>query len=142
MGRKRCTALSELLRSRREMLGLSELDLSRRTGIAIQWVRELETGRQKRIQQGTARRLADALNLDISLFKNFVGSTRSKILSASGRLIRSRRNELCLSQEELAEKLAITKSYLSRLEICGVRRPHPNLVRKLREVLAIEILPR
>lgn len=59
-------------------------------------------------------------------------------LLAIGQLIKARREEIGLGQEELAEKLGVTKSTISAYET-GQRKPTLDRAKILSEILNIEV---
>jgi transcriptional regulator with XRE-family HTH domain len=58
------STFAELLREYRLAAGLSQQELAERAGMSVRGISDLERGVRRRPWPGTARRLADALNLD------------------------------------------------------------------------------
>ena len=53
------------LRVLRSSAGMTIADLARVSGVSAKTISNIETGRVRRMQSGTARKLANALNTDV-----------------------------------------------------------------------------
>lgn len=115
------TDLGKLIHSRREELGLTPRQLAKRVKRHPSQIYNLEGGQTKSLYRSTAKNLAQALRLKMAVFKDFLfpplGQNERETASRLGGLIRSSRKELGFTQEELAQKLGVSKQYISQVEI-------------------------
>lgn len=110
------TEFGKFVRSRREQLGLTWDELSKRLQMSRAQVCGLEVGRQQGVRYRTLKLLAKALDLEISALSKFISAREKVTNSILGQLVRSRRKELKLSQKELANNLRVTPQFVSQIE--------------------------
>lgn len=135
------TEKGNLIRGRREQLGLTFAEFARRMGISLEKARRMEISKYPNIgRYSTLRLLAHALELEPAVLIRFVGWQRKQADSDLGRLIRSRREGLGLSCAELGRKLGISRAAMSQIEL-GETRLSQNDIKfaKLAKALRIDI---
>lgn len=137
---KPTTELGKLIRSRRKELGLTLADFAKRMGITLQRARRLEIRKSPRIRYGLIKLLASTLNLDLSAFAQFVGTTRKQTTSKLGQLVRTRRKELGMSIRELAKKLHVSYQFVSQIELgqCSLSKSD-DMIKRLAQVLKLDV---
>lgn len=113
---KPTTGVSQLIRSRREELGLSRQDVANKMGTYAYVVKDLETRTNPRLGYGRAQEVAKALALKPIVFAPYVGRVGKPTTSALGKLVRSRRKALIMSGYKLAKKLRVSPQYVHEIE--------------------------
>jgi len=111
------TELGRLIRSRREELGLSLSAFAKKLKMTVKQAKRLEMRRNPSIDYKLMKPLANALGLEISSLTRFTRTVLKPCKSELGRLVRTRRLELGMSANELAEKLDVSKSLVSLIEL-------------------------
>jgi len=111
------TELGRLIRSRREELGFSLSALAKKLKMTTRQAKRLEVNRRTSIRYELIQPLAKALDLEISSLTRFTRTVLKPCKRELGRLVRTRRLELGMSANELAEKLDVSKSLVSLIEL-------------------------
>lgn len=120
-----------LIRSRREKRHISIGGLAKILNKKAKAVYEMETRKSPKMKFKTAECLAQAFNLKASSFDKFVGLERVEAKGKIGKRVRSRRNELHLTQEQLARKVGKTRAYISAIESGKVKLKFATETRRL-----------
>lgn len=112
------TKLGRFIRARRKEIALTLEEFAIRMETNLQRAKDLE-GRHSPslVNYDTAKRLATALNLEISAFAEFVGVNAKLTDSELGRKVRNRRRELGMSSTQLAQKLGVSRQLISQIEL-------------------------
>lgn len=131
------TDKGKFIRARREELGLSRRNLAQRLKTGVRTVAAFESDEYRRVTPQTARRLAEALELEVSAFRDFIWFKGKEPISGLGKLVRDRRHERGLSQRQLAAKLGKTYQLVSLIETGKVHlgsKDHATLANLAREL--------
>ncbi|HLD18286.1 MAG TPA: helix-turn-helix domain-containing protein [Patescibacteria group bacterium] len=133
------TDLGRLIRSRREEIGLSLSDFAQKMGMTPQKARALETKRNPGIHHALVRPLANALDLDSSVFFQFVKKGKRPD-GELGRLVRERREKLGMTPDILAKKLGVTRQYVNYIELgkCCLSE-NDDLIARLAKILELDV---
>ncbi len=140
------TELGTLIRARRDQLGLTRRELAEISGIGYSTIDTLENGIKDSFSYGLMKPLAKALGLEPSALTNYVGKSLKTTESKLGQLIRARRKELGISQIQLAERLRVSKQFMSQVELghCSLNKNRV-MVEQLSEALKchvpVELMP-
>ncbi len=110
------TERGKFIRAQREKQHLSIEELARMLGMKPKNLRALETRKNTKMTFETAEQLARAFKLRISVFKDFVDLAWLKPKTKLGRLVRSHRKKLFLSQTKLGKMIGKTRAYISAIE--------------------------
>jgi len=134
------TEVRKLISSRRTELGLSFSAFAKKMKMTRVVAKQLETRPNPTIGYGLARRLASALDLDVSVFAPFVVKERKQTTSMLGQLVRSRRKELGLSGRALAQKLGVTHQQVNHIELgkCSLCE-NDAMIQRLAEALGLDV---
>lgn len=133
------TERGKFIRNRREELGLSLGDLAERMGRSLNSVRSLELSKSQGLSYGLLIPLSKALELEPSVLSAFVGGLEKTTNGSLGKLIRERRKESGYSISQLAEKLGVTRQYLSCVELGQVHLSQNDArIRQIAEVLELD----
>ena len=135
------TELGKLIRTRRKRLGLTLKEFAKFSGINYPVIRILENGIRDSFSYRLIKPLAKALALEPSVLSKYVGRKMKATDSKLGQLIRTRRKELAFNQIQLAEKLQITRQFLSQIELgkCPLSQ-NDIMIELLAKVLELDIL--
>lgn len=141
------TELGRLIRARRERLKLTQMAFSEKTGIGISVIGPLERDKTRGLSHHQIKLLAKALDLEPSALMNYVyvgkaGRKTKATGSKLGQLIRTRRNELELSQSQLAQKLQISRQFMSQIELglCPLNKNGSSvMVEQLAQALKLDL---
>ena len=135
------TELGKFIRARREELGLTKTDLARELKVNSSYVNQLELHERYIIYQ-TARRLVIVLRLEPQALLKFITNQNAKAAgSGLGKLIRTRRRELLLSQSDLAKELGVSKAYVSLIELGALHLNQSDyLLERLAEILKLDVV--
>ncbi len=133
------TELGKLIRSRREELGLSILEFAKKMEMTIEKVETLEIRYRPTICYALIKPLANALRLDISVLARFGSRNQKQTKSKLGQLVRTRRKELGMTAVMLAEKLCVSKQFVSQIEFGKCPLSEGNeMIERLAQILELE----
>lgn len=134
------TELGELIRSRREELGLSLLALAKKAKMTPQQVNHLEVRKNPSIRYRLVQPLATALDLDPSVVGKFAGTAQKETASELGQLIRSRRKELRMTAGILAKKLNVSRQFVDQIEFGQCRLSEKDdIIAQLAQILNLDV---
>jgi len=111
------TELGKFIRKRREELKLTREQLAKRLKIKVRYVSELEL-KSRKIRLKSCVNLATALECDAILLRPYVYHSwhQTKLQTAVGQFIRSKRQEQMLSQRQVAKMLGFSPQHVSNIE--------------------------
>lgn len=135
------TEVSRLIRAQREKLGLTMEAFASQMGMTVEQAMELETQERASIPFAMVKPLMKVLALDSSVWMSFVGSRRLKeSKSALGQLVRNRRKELGMTQQELADCLKVKCQSISLIELGKISLTFSTArIKQLAEVLKTDV---
>lgn len=134
------TELGKLIRSRREELGMNIGVFAKKLKMIPKRAKHLEIRKNPSIRYDLVKPLAIALDLDFSVLGKFAGTTRKETKSELGQLVRSRRKELAMRIEDLAQKLGVSRQFVDQIEFGQCRLSNNDeMIAKLAQVLNIGI---
>lgn len=132
--------LGRLIRSRREELGLTMEEFAEKAGLTLKQAKILELRKNPGLHHKLVKPLAHALGLEPSILTKFVGLNRKPTNNELGRLIRTRRQELVMSGDQLAEKLGVSRQRVSQIELGQCRLcKDDDMIERLAKVLILEV---
>ncbi len=133
------TELGRLIRSRREELGISLSAFAKKVNMTPRQALSLEI-RNLSIRHSLVQPLATTLDLDHSVLGKFAGITRKETVSKLGQLIRSRRKELGMNLDVLAEKLNVSPQFVSKIEFGQCRLSESgDRIAQLAQILELDV---
>lgn len=136
------TALGRLIRSLRQGGGMTQKELSERSGVSPGTIRRLEHQGES-VRTSTAKQIAKTLGCDVRLFREFLLMRKERQTeSPLGGLLRKRRHELLMTQPQLAKKLGVTRQTVSLIELgeINLTRSGDKKISKLAEALKLDPL--
>ena len=136
------TELGKLIRAHREELGLTPEDFAKEMGMSREWARCLEARGGPFCQHRTAKKLAEVLDRDVSVFAKFVRDDSKPTESELGQMVRTRKKELGMDGPQLAKELGVTAQFVSQIELGTCRltneKKNDRLVERLAQALNLE----
>lgn len=134
------TELGKLIRSRRQELGLSISAFAKKMKMTPKKAKMLEMKGSSTLRYSLVKSLENALNLDSSVFTQFISKTQKPTKSKLGQLIRRRRKELGMSLQTLAKKLKVSKQLVNQIEFGQCRLIKNNdMIAQLAQILELDI---
>ena len=131
--------LGKFIRARREKLGLTEAEFSRKLKVGSSRVYKLELC-SRYISFQSVSRLAGALQLRPQVLLKFTNKNAKAAGNGLGKHIRARRTELLFSQSNLAEKLGVSKAYVSLIELgAQYLSTSDHMIERLAEILKLDV---
>ena len=128
--------LGKIIRSRRIKSGLTIEDFSEKLGADYKSTRRLEFRQNHGTTYVAMRPVVNVLNLKPEVFSSFLGINGKQPTTDFGRKVRNRRKELLISLAELAKKLAVSKQFMSQIELGKVSLCQNHLmIKRLEEIL-------
>ncbi len=114
---KPITKLSKIIFARRNELKLTLEQFAEKLDVSVSEARHLEVRAYKRLKHSKLQLIATALKLKPSVLSEFLAPEKKKARTELGKLLRSRRKELGLSLEMVADKTGITKQGINKIEL-------------------------
>jgi transcriptional regulator with XRE-family HTH domain len=141
--------IGELLRDSRQQADVSDVDLAKRTGASVRYVRSVERGERQRVAWSRLQALAAALPGTV-LARAVQEESDSRVAAAAedpaqfkrlfGDLLRTSRTRAGLGLRELAARVGMNASYLSKVELSHAAPPtEKKIVAIVRELPGTEI---
>lgn len=134
--------LGKVIREQRHELGLSTDDLAQRIGTTPQFINQVELGLCTLSQsEVVVERIAKALDLDFNKLNAMRPARKLRCKRVEGTLgafLTFRRQELRMTQREVARRIGVSTSVLTNIET-GLTCPNTAMLKKLGKVLDCEI---
>lgn len=111
------TEFGALIVSRCKVLDITIESLASKMGRTVTWTKELLFSKRNHARYKTLGLLAKALNLNPSDLSKFSIKTRKETTNKLGELVRARRIELGLSNQEFAERMGVTRQFVNLIEL-------------------------
>ena len=149
------TELGKFLRARRLELGLSQVQVVELAGLRQKFYSLLEIGIKHYPEAKKLKGLAKALKCEFSQLQSLVPARRQTKFkpktdlrkvgprtkptnSALGQLVRSRRQELKLSQSKLAGKLGVKRQFVSQVELGRCYLSNNEMIKRFAKALKLK----
>lgn len=110
------TERGKFIRSRREELGLTYSVFARRMKKSLAQAKHAELNKNPAMQYSTAKVMARALRIDLSVLSKFMTKEFKQTANKLGQLIRTRRKALGMSSGELARKTGTKPQMINQIE--------------------------
>lgn len=134
------TELGKLIRLRREELGMNIGVFAQKLKMTPKRAKRLEIRKNPSIRYDFVKPLAAVLDLDLSVLGKFAGTTRKETKSKLGQLVRTRRKELAMRIEDLAQKLGVSRQFVNQIEFGHCRLSNNGqMIAKLAQVLNLDV---
>lgn len=135
------TDLGRYIHRRRVALKISIKVFAKRMKMPIYRARRLELGVHPAVKYETLRRVASALSVDLSELSKFAKTNQTVCENKLGKIIRVQRKNLCLSGNELAERLGVSRQYINQIEVGAINmRESDNMLEKIANILKLDFM--